>query len=47
MDAVEEAIAHKRQQLAELASLGQAGNAACVAGEAQLERWVEARRVNR
>jgi hypothetical protein len=47
MDAVEEAIADKRRQLAELALCGLAGGAAYVAGDAQLARWVEARRINR
>lgn len=47
LDAVEEAIADKRQQLAELAQRGLAGGAAYVAGQTQLARWVEARRVNR
>lgn len=46
LDAVEEAVANKRRQLAELASLGLAGGAARAAREAQLARWVEARRVN-
>lgn len=47
MGAVEEAIEDKRRQLAELASRGLAGSAAYSAGQAQLARWVEARRVNR
>ncbi len=47
MEAVEEAIAEKSRHLAELARCGLAGGTAYVAGQAQLARWVEARRVNR
>jgi len=47
MDVVEEAIADKRRHLAELTRRGLAGDAVYIAGQAQLARWIEARRVNR